>query len=106
MLLGDKGYDTKEFVQEMRGINATPHVAQNDGEEASRQARSGYTTSTLEALLETRSTPSSSEAKHRDGPAGSKPWACCARHDIVESREWDGCSPSQLPPITWCGCGI
>lgn len=26
----DKGYDTKEFVQEMRGINATPHVAQND----------------------------------------------------------------------------
>lgn len=26
---GDKGYDTKDFVQEMRGLNATPHVAQN-----------------------------------------------------------------------------
>lgn len=26
---GDKGYDTKEFVQEMRGMNATPHLAQN-----------------------------------------------------------------------------
>jgi len=26
---GDKGYDTKDFVQEMRGMNATPHVAQN-----------------------------------------------------------------------------
>ena len=26
---GDKGYDTKEFVREMRGMNVTPHVAQN-----------------------------------------------------------------------------
>jgi len=26
---GDKGYDTKDFVEEMRGMNATPHVAQN-----------------------------------------------------------------------------
>jgi IS5 family transposase len=26
---GDKGYDTKDFVAEMRGMNATPHVAQN-----------------------------------------------------------------------------
>jgi transposase len=28
-LAGDKGYDTKDFVQEMRGMNITPHVAQN-----------------------------------------------------------------------------
>jgi transposase len=26
---GDKGYDTKDFVKEMRGMNSTPHVAQN-----------------------------------------------------------------------------
>jgi len=26
----DKGYDTKEFVREIRGMNVTPHVAQND----------------------------------------------------------------------------
>jgi transposase len=26
---GDKGYDTKGFVEEMRGLEATPHVAQN-----------------------------------------------------------------------------
>ncbi len=26
----DKGYDTKEFVREMRDMNVTPHVAQND----------------------------------------------------------------------------
>jgi hypothetical protein len=27
----DKGYDTKEFVKEMRQMKVTPHVAQNDG---------------------------------------------------------------------------
>ena len=27
---GDKGYDTRDFVGEMRGMNATPHVAQNE----------------------------------------------------------------------------
>jgi transposase len=26
---GDKGYDTKDFVKEMRGMKVTPHVAQN-----------------------------------------------------------------------------
>jgi transposase len=29
-LAGDKGYDTRDFVQELRGMNVTPHVAQND----------------------------------------------------------------------------
>jgi hypothetical protein len=29
-LAADKGYDTKEFVREMRGLNVTLHVAQND----------------------------------------------------------------------------
>ena len=29
-IAGDKGYDTQEFVREMRGMNVTPHVAQND----------------------------------------------------------------------------
>jgi transposase len=28
-LAADKGYDTKDFVQEMRGMNVTPHVSQN-----------------------------------------------------------------------------
>ncbi len=26
---GDKAYDTQEFVRELRGMNITPHVAQN-----------------------------------------------------------------------------
>ena len=29
-LAGDKGYDTKEFVKEMRHMQVTPHVSQND----------------------------------------------------------------------------
>jgi transposase len=28
-LAADKGYDTKDFVKEMRGMNVTPHVSQN-----------------------------------------------------------------------------
>ena len=28
-LAADKGYDTKDFVTEMRGMNVTPHVSQN-----------------------------------------------------------------------------
>ena len=28
-IAGDKGYDTKDFVKELRGMNVTPHVAQN-----------------------------------------------------------------------------
>jgi hypothetical protein len=27
---GDKNYDTRDFVRELRGMNITPHVAQND----------------------------------------------------------------------------
>src|SRR6516164_9819457 len=29
-LAADKAYDTKDFVKEMRGMNVTPHVSQND----------------------------------------------------------------------------
>src|SRR5437588_12767071 len=39
----DKGYDAKEFVQEIRGMNVTPHVAQND-KRRGRSAMDGRTT--------------------------------------------------------------
>jgi transposase len=42
---GDKNYDTQEFVRELRGMNITPHVAQNDTNRSSaidqRTARHG-----------------------------------------------------------------
>ena len=39
---GDKGFDTQDFVAEMREINVTPHVAQND--RGRRSAIDGRTT--------------------------------------------------------------
>ena len=39
---GDKGYDTDDFITEMREINVTPHVAQNDN--GRRSAIDGRTT--------------------------------------------------------------
>jgi len=32
---GDKNYDTQEFVKELRGMNITPHVAQNNSNRTS-----------------------------------------------------------------------
>jgi hypothetical protein len=39
----DKGYNTRDFVEEMRGMNATPHVPQND-KRAGGRAIDGRTT--------------------------------------------------------------
>src|SRR5262249_6117606 len=39
---GDKGYDSAGFIAEMREINVTPHVAQNDN--GRRSAIDGRTT--------------------------------------------------------------
>ena len=39
---GDKGFDTQDFVAELREINVTPHVAQND--RGRRSAIDGHTT--------------------------------------------------------------
>src|SRR3954463_7010074 len=46
----DKGYDTKEFVREIRGMNVTPHVAQNDKRRGG-SAIDGRTTRHAGALL-------------------------------------------------------
>ena len=39
---GDKGFDTQDFVTELREINVTPHMAQNDN--GRRSAIDGRTT--------------------------------------------------------------
>jgi len=38
---GDKGYDTREFVKELRAMNVTPHVAQNESRPAEAQSMDG-----------------------------------------------------------------
>ena len=40
---GDKNYDTQEFVDELRGMNITPHVAQNNTNRRSCEGMSGST---------------------------------------------------------------
>jgi hypothetical protein len=98
-LAGDKGYDTKDFVKEMRHLNVTPHVAQNErrpggsaiddrttrhaGYKISQQKRKcieevfGWL-KTVGALRKTR---------HRG----------CSK--------LGGYSPLRPPLTTWCGCG-
>ena len=49
---GDKGYDTKEFVKELRELNITPHVAQNTSNR--RSAIDGRTTSHLSYAVSLR----------------------------------------------------
>lgn len=41
-MAGDRGYDTRDFVRELRGMNITPHVAQNTS--GRRSAIDGRTT--------------------------------------------------------------
>jgi transposase len=38
-LAGDKGYDTKGFVKELRSLNVTPHIARNDGNHSTLDGR-------------------------------------------------------------------
>ena len=39
---GDKNYDTQEFVGELRGMNITPHVAQNNTQPQERGGRADH----------------------------------------------------------------
>src|SRR5437870_6003834 len=39
----DKGYDQREFVEELRCMGVTPHVAQNQGREIKINTRPGQT---------------------------------------------------------------
>jgi DDE family transposase len=41
---GDKNYDTREFVRELRGMNITPHVAQNTNQAPERGGRANCAT--------------------------------------------------------------
>ena len=93
----DKAYDAEDFVNELRAMNATPHVAQNTS--GRRSAIDGRTT------------------RHA-GYAVSQ----CIRKRIEEAFGWiktiagqaktkfrgasasDGPSPSRPPPTIWRGC--
>ena len=90
----DKGYDHKEFVQELREHQVTPHVAQKPNSIIDAAPR---------AIRAMRSASESANGSKRSS-AGSRPSAGCARLAIAESLGSAGCSPSRWRPTTWSGC--
>lgn len=96
-LAGDKGYDTREFVEQMKDLNVTPHVAQN---------------------VSGRRSPVNGRTTRHEGY-----WMSQRRRKLVEEffgwakavagrrkvklrgreRRWDGCSRWPRRPTTWCG---
>jgi IS5 family transposase len=88
---GDKGYDSKEFVQELRDHRVTPHFAckQTSIIDARTTRHLGYLISQQK------------RKRVEESSDGSKPSLACARLAIAESRELPGCSPSPWRPTTW-----
>ena len=95
---GDKGFDTQDFVAEMREINVTPHVAQND--RGRRSAIDGRTTRHPGYAVSLRIRKRIEEAfgwAPRRSPV-------CARRVTVGCPGSIGSSPSPWPPTIWFGC--
>jgi hypothetical protein len=93
----DKAYDAEDFVNELRSMNARPHVAQNtNGRSSAIDARTtrhaGYAVS--QRIRKRIERPS---AGSRRSPARSEPSSAAASAS-------DGPSPSQPPPTIWRGC--
>jgi hypothetical protein len=96
-LAGDKNYDTREFVRELRGMNITPHVAQND---TSRRSAVDQRT-TRHAGYEV------SQRKRVEQSFGWSPFsdrAALALPDVLTAGAWDrlrGMFLFQLLPTNW-----
>ena len=93
----DKAYDAEDFVNELRSMNATPHVAQNTSGRSS--AIDGRTTRHRATRSASASASGSKKpsAGSRRSPARSEPSSAAASAS-------DGPSPSQPPPTIWRGC--
>jgi transposase len=94
---GDKGFDTGDFVAELREINVTPHVAQNT--KGRRSAIDGRTTRHSGYAVSLRIRKRIEEAF---GWARRLPG--CARRAIAGCPRSTGSSPSPWPPTTWSAC--
>src|SRR5690606_34606967 len=90
----DHGYDSRAFVEQMREMKVTPHVAQNTANGRSAIDRrttrpGGYQVS------------SASASGWRKSSAGSKRWHCSAERVSAAWSEPAGCSASRRQLITW-----
>ena len=86
-LAGDKGYDSLEFVMELREKAVTPHVAQNTS--GRRSAIDGRTTRHPGYAVSQRIRKRVEEAF-----GWARPWPGCARCGIADCPKSAGNSPS------------
>jgi len=95
----DKGYDTKEFVKEMRGINVTPQVAQNSN-------RSGGSAIDERTTRHVGYQVSQQKRKRIEEVFGwLKTVASLRRRGTEACRRLAGSLPLRRPLTIWCGCG-
>jgi transposase len=95
----DKGYDTKEFVSECRKLRVTPHVAQNETDEAVAPL--------MRELPDTRAIRAANSRGNalKKASDGSRPLRSCERSGIAASSRLVGSLRLRLRLITWCACG-
>src|SRR5262249_10463485 len=91
-LAADKGYDTGDFVMELRAKTVTPHVAQNTN--GRRSAIDGRTTRHPGYAVSQRI-----RKRIEEPSAGPRPWPGCARCVIADCPRSAGNSPSPWRPI-------
>ena len=93
----DKAYDAEDFVNELRSMTVTPHVAQNtSGRSSAIDART-----TRHAAMPSVSA-SASASKRRS--AGSRRWPGRRRRSSAVAVASGGPSPSLPPPTIWFDC--
>jgi hypothetical protein len=92
----DKAYDAEDFVNELRSMNATPHV---------RRTPMGVPRRLTAVRRDSRAMPrANASANGSTRPsAGSRP-SPTRSEPSPRSRASDGLSPSQPPPTIWRGC--
>lgn len=93
----DKAYDTQNFVNELRSMRVTPHVAQSINAVARRSIGVRHAMpATAPACV--------SASKSRRRSAGSRPLPGRTRRSSGAATALDGPSPSPPPLMIWCGC--
>jgi transposase len=93
----DKAYDVHEFVDDLRDLNVTPHIAQTRRTAARRSTPARRATPVTQSVSRSASEPRSRSA----GPKRSAglPGRCCAA-----PHAWDSSSSSQWQPTTSSAC--
>ena len=87
----------QDFVEELREINVTAHVAQNT---------SGWRSSIDGGLRVITAMPSACVFASGSRRLSAEPrrWLACARRAIAGCPRWTGSSPSQWQLTTWFAC--